>query len=159
MSLPHNVPYITRNFTYAETIKTDQPLDNTPNETQLAAIRETANRMELVRSVLGNNGVSPTSWFRSSAVNTAVGGSHSSEHRLGRAVDFRCPGFGTPRDIVKHLATMAAAIGYNQLILELKGNPWVHISFPPPGVSPKLQVLTYKWDSSKGKYSYFPGIQ
>jgi uncharacterized protein YcbK (DUF882 family) len=45
--------------------------------------------MEAVRSLCGNQPIEVTSWFRTPEVNLAVGGSETSDHITGYAVDFR----------------------------------------------------------------------
>lgn len=66
------------------------------------------------------------SWLRTAALNAAVGGVGHSAHMDGYAVDFICPGFGTPQEIVK--AISEHIIPYDQMIQE---GAWVHISFAP----------------------------
>jgi hypothetical protein len=72
-----------------------------------------------------------TSGYRSPRLNREVGGSATSQHMLGEAVDFRAPQFGTPAQIVATIAS--SAIDYDQVISEStrSGAQWVHISFGP----------------------------
>lgn len=100
-------------------------LDNTPKGVQLENLKYTATKMEEVRSLL-KNPISVSSGYRSPAVNKAVGSkAKHSQHMEGQAVDFTCPGFGTPDDIVR--AIKASNIEYDQVIKEF--DRWVHISF------------------------------
>lgn len=117
---------LSQHFTTAEATKTSTGLDNSPTYQELAVLMYTACKMELVREALQANPIIVTSWFRSEKVNSAVGGVWNSQHRLGEAVDFVCPGFGTPAQICAHLRTLADELQYDQLILEPS---WVHISF------------------------------
>lgn len=119
-------------------------LDNTPNTTQLEALKLTAQSMEKVRALLGNP-IRVTSGFRSPAVNVAVGGSLKSHHCFGYAVDFICPKFGTPREVCS--AIMKSDIKYDQLIYE---GTWVHISFAP---SMRRENLQAHFKNGKATYS------
>lgn len=114
-------------------------IDNTPDAVAFANLRTTATGMEMVREALGNNPISISSAYRSPRVNKAIGGVATSQHCEGKAVDFKCPAFGTPRDIVA--ALKKTKIKYDQLILEFWSGGqtgWVHISFSH---NPRLQCL------------------
>jgi hypothetical protein len=108
--------------------------------------------MEVVKEILGGKGVRVNSWYRSAAVNKAVGGSKNSSHMRGEAVDFICPRFGTPYDVAKELEKHRAELRFDQLIYE---HTWVHISFLIPPALPRLEVLTYIPETK----SYLNGIQ
>lgn len=136
---------LTPHFSVNESRVTSQPFANIPDETQKSRILNTAYNMEIVRACLLRKPITVNSWFRSAEVNRAVGGSNSSEHLLGAAVDFVCPSFGTPKDICKSLVLYSHILNYNQLIYE---GTWVHISFPEDGIQGKREVLTY----TGGKY-------
>lgn len=123
--------------TYSSTAIT-KGIANKPDATQLEQMTHTANKMETVRELLGGRPINVTSWFRSAEVNKAVGGSATSDHMTGASVDFKCPRYGTPREIARYLSQHKETLGYDQLILE---PTWVHISFPV-GRSRK-QDLTY----------------
>ena len=72
----------------------------------------------------------PSSWLRVEELNEFIGGSKTSDHMTGYAVDFSCAKFGTPAEIVK--AIQQSCLTYDQLILErVGGKEWVHISFAP----------------------------
>ncbi len=158
MSTSEPLPRIlTEHFTWNEVTRTSYPFSNIPPSSLWPAIKHTAEKMEQVRALLGGHAVSVSSWYRSKDVNTSAGGSPTSEHAIGRAVDFTCDEYGTPRDIVNLLSTHSAELGYNQLILELKGKTWVHISFPLLGVLPKNEVLTYTRTPTQG-WKYLKGI-
>lgn len=79
-----------------------------------------------------------TSGYRSAELNAAVKGSKTSQHMIGQAIDFTCPGFGSgPHDVAHALAQRMEILGIDQLILE---NGWVHVSF---SLSPRYQALRY----------------
>ena len=64
-------------------------------------------------------------------------GESNSGHMSGLAVDFTCPGFGSPKAICEALEKVKHLILYDQLIHEF-GN-WVHIAFAE---QPRLMPLT-----------------
>lgn len=112
----------------------------------------TADRMEKVRSLLLNKPIRVLSGYRSPAVNRAVGGSRNSAHMTGHAVDFVCPGFGTPAQVAAFLARELKAMGYDQVIEEF--GEWVHIGFGP---GRRMQALTAR--KAGGKTVYTQGIE
>lgn len=124
-------------------------LDNTPSPRMVDELARTAARLENVRAILGHKPVIVLSGFRSAEVNKAVGGSATSAHMKGMAVDFICPGFGSPRQVALRLAQ--ALRDYDQLILE--HDQWVHVGFGP---GRRHQVLTAT--RRGGKTVYQAGI-
>ncbi|WP_436355686.1 D-Ala-D-Ala carboxypeptidase family metallohydrolase [Brevundimonas sp. CEF1] len=110
----------------------------------------TADRMEKVRSLLGDKPIVVLSGYRSPAVNAAVGGSKTSAHMTGHAVDFLCPQFGTPAQVAAHLAKHLT--GFDQIIEEF--GDWVHVGFGP---GKRGQTLTAR--KVGGKTVYTPGIK
>ncbi|MEO8113738.1 MAG: D-Ala-D-Ala carboxypeptidase family metallohydrolase [Phenylobacterium sp.] len=108
--------------------------DNTPPPEVVGTLRTTAARMEEVRRLLGERVISVSSGYRCRALNRAVGGSRTSAHLMGHAVDFNCYGYGDSLAICRAIAE--SAVVFDQLIEE--GN-WVHISFDP---RLRRQVLT-----------------
>jgi len=103
-------------------------IDNIPKGQALVNLKGTASRMDSVRILLGNP-IYISSGFRSPILNNAIGGSRTSSHVSGLAVDFTCPAFGVPRDVFN--AIKNSAIKFDQLILEFPDSPsgWVHIGF------------------------------
>lgn len=109
----------------------------------------TADRMEKVRALLGDNPITVLSGYRSPAVNKAVGGSNTSAHMTGHAVDFICPRFGTPAQVAAHLAKHLT--GFDQIIEEF--GEWVHVGFGP---GKRRELLTAR--KVGGRTQYKPGI-
>ncbi len=125
-------------------ITSHRGIDNSiPPEIE-GAVRSTATKMEVVRSTLGTP-ILINSWYRCPLLNTAIGGTPSSQHLRGEAVDFISPFFGSPLLVCKRLISHITEVDFDQLILE---HSWVHISFKsdPSGV-PRRQVLTLLRDS------------
>ena len=103
-------------------------IDNNPTAEILPRLKVVAAQMEKVRGILGGKPITITSCYRSPALNAATPGSaKNSAHTQGWAVDFVCPGFGSPLQIAQRLAR--SAVGFDQLIHE--HGVWVHISFDP----------------------------
>lgn len=118
---------ITPNFSLEELTTTSQRgIDNTPDEKALANLRITALGMERVRSSLDGNPVHINSAYRSPILNEKIGGSKTSAHCHGWAVDFICPALGSPQKVAKRI--IERNIRFDQLIYE---GSWVHISFDP----------------------------
>ncbi|MBA4010778.1 MAG: peptidase M15 [Phenylobacterium sp.] len=108
-------------------------IDNTPGPVSVQNLQTTAEAMERVRAILGVP-ITVTSGYRSPPLNDAIGGSPTSAHTLGLAVDFVADRFGAPLDICRKL--VEARVRFDQLIEE---GTWVHISFDP---RMRGQVLT-----------------
>jgi len=124
-------------------------VDNIPSGDQIAAMKVAAVGMEVVRTILGNIPLHVDSWFRCGILNGLVGGSKTSAHMDGYAVDFICPRFGTPLEIVQTI--VSSGLKFDQCIQE--GN-WVHISFAP---AMRQRVLTAHFGSD-GIATYSNGI-
>lgn len=119
-------------------------IDNVPTGQALSNLCETAWAMVAVRTLLGNKPIIVSSGYRSPALNKVVGGSNTSAHTLGYAVDFTCPGFGTPLEIAKKIAKSDIMDEVDQLIHEF--DSWVHISFDPRN---RKQLLTINKSGTK----------
>lgn len=91
-----------------------------------------------------------SSGYRSPLVNTAIGGSATSDHRFGRAADFT-----QPEMTVKAVASKIIELGlpFDQLIDEY-GN-WVHVSYRAKGN--RGQVLRAR--RINGKIVYLQGLE
>ena len=100
-------------------------IDNDPPVELVPTLKATARCMEDVRDLLGGKPVLVSSAYRSPELNAAIGGSKNSQHMSGEAVDFTCPKFGTPEEIVQKIKD--SALLFDQCILEYYR--WVHISF------------------------------
>ena len=110
-------------FTHSQTAAR-QGIDNAPGAEVILRLQRTALGLELVRTLLGAP-IIISSGYRSPALNKAVGGAANSQHMTGEAVDFTCPGFGTPAQVVA--AIKRSTIPFGQAIVEF--DRWTHISF------------------------------
>lgn len=138
------------NFTLAEFTVSDRGaragLSNMPTAEHFAALKHTAKKSEEVRKALKDKPMLINSAYRSPAVNRLVGGSSTSQHCKGEAIDFISPGYGTPLQICK--AIIEAGIEFDQLIYE---GTWVHISFSR--TRSRKQVLTAHFTRKGVTYS------
>eukprot|EP01107_Rhizomastix_libera_P007095 TRINITY_DN213_c0_g2_i3.p1 TRINITY_DN213_c0_g2~~TRINITY_DN213_c0_g2_i3.p1 ORF type:complete len:160 (+),score=33.78 TRINITY_DN213_c0_g2_i3:2-481(+) len=125
---------LTEHFSLSEMIYSDTAIANGLSNNPSAAIKNNlcivAQKMEIVRTLLGNNPITVNSGYRSPAVNSAVGGASTSQHMQGQAMDFVCPEYGTPRQITDLLQQNVDSLDYDQLLLE---STWVHVSFKASG--------------------------
>lgn len=131
-------------------------IPNIPNEDQIARMSALCvNVLEPTRAHFGRP-VLISSGFRSLALNTAIGGSPTSQHPKGEAADWEIPGIPNPEVaewVHRHL-------NYDQLILEcyIPGQPnsgWIHTGYS--GAPHKNQELTAV--RRRGKIVYLPGLR
>jgi len=151
---------LSANFTYKELTRSDTAtrlgIDNTPNAEALENLKLLCEKvLQPIRAAYGKP-VTVNSGFRSSATNVATGGSKTSDHVKGQAVDIEIE--GVPN------AELAQWIMYNldytQLILEfyVQGDPssgWVHVSYDPKNLK-KEELTAVK---VAGKTKYLEGLQ
>lgn len=151
---------LTENFTleeltFSSTAKS-KGIDNTPKGQDLVNLKFTALQMEIVRDIL-NSPISISSGFRCASLNKVVGGSSTSAHLQGLAVDFTCKGYGDTKKVVQALleASRGKQLAFDQLILESPDTPnsWVHIGFKQDGKGQRGEVLTMNKVNGKSVYS------
>lgn len=126
-------------------------IDNTPNSTAMFGLTKITNLLEDVRQLLGQP-IQISSGFRCTKLNTLIGGAKDSQHVLGLAVDFICPGYGTPKEICQTL--LASGLKFDQMICE---GTWVHLSLAIPGLPLRNQVLTAVFEPGR-KTRYLEGL-
>lgn len=144
---------ITPNFWLSELMVSDYAvrfcIPNVPPTAALANLRNMlAPGLQRVRGVL-NAPMMVSSGYRSPALNKAVGGAPNSKHMEGLAADFIAPSFGSPLKICRKLIDEIDTANFDQLIQEGR---WTHISFAPPGVPPRGEVLTAQFVPGGVKY-------
>ena len=143
---------LSKHFTLDEFIKsataTRLGIDNTPDEKVLNCIQALVdNVLEPLRVHYGRP-IIITSGYRCPKLNKAVGGSSTSQHAVGQAVDIRS--VSDSREDNKEIFDMILEmkLPFDQLINEF-GYDWVHVSFGPRN---RRQVL--KAEKSGGKTVY-----
>ena len=149
---------LSQNFTIQEYIKSQtalrQGIDNTPTEEHMG--NATALFRNVVQKVRDQFGVTViNSGYRGEALNKAVGGSSTSQHCKGEAVDIECPGTSN-YDVAKWIEDN---LDFDQLILEfitlgIPDSGWVHVSYKSEGN--RKQSLTAMKEN--GKTVYKPGL-
>ena len=134
--------HLSPHFTLGELTKSAQALrlgiDNAPDgqaHKNLCAL--CLNILEPVREHFGIP-FTPSSGYRSPAVNEAIGSKPTSQHRLGQAADFEVPGVSN----LKLAEWIRDNLEFDQLILEFHtpGDPnsgWVHCSYRSVGQNRK----------------------
>ena len=123
-------------------------LDNTPNESQLKCMKDTAEGLfEPLREWVGGP-IKINSFFRGEPVNTAIGGSKYSQHMKGQAIDIDDTfGHKTNAEMYHYIKDN---LDFDQLIWEfgVKNPQWLHVSYKNKKDNRK-QVLVIR---KKGKY-------
>lgn len=114
-------------------------------------IGRTAEMMEHVRALLGGDPITITSWFRCKALNEAIGGSETSRHPEGLAVDWK-PAVLLLDEAFERLA--AWDMPFDQLILEgtKDGAGWIHLGLSSR--NPRRQVLRATGDTLGGPMTF-----
>ncbi len=131
-------------FTTSQTA-TRKGIDNTAPAPIIERLRMLANTLEQVRTLLGNHSIRISSGYRCIALNRSIGSGDTSAHVQGYAVDFTCPGFGTPKEVANKIAQ--SDIKFDQLIYE---GTWIHLSVDPRN---RRDVLTATFKGGKATYS------
>lgn len=118
---------ISDHISLAEATRTSTGIPNNPNPTQFCAMRVVAKLVfEPLRAHMGEP-IRVTSFFRSEAVNRRVGGSATSQHVKGEAMDITLP--GRNKEIFEFIRHNLA---FDQLIWEFGNDAepaWVHVSY------------------------------
>ena len=127
-------------------------IDNTPDDEQLKNMELIAEEVfEPLRNYVGGP-IKINSFFRSAELNTAIGGSKTSQHCKGQAMDIddtfgRMSNAEMYHFIKEHL-------DFDQMIWEFgdDDNPnWVHVSYVSPEKNRKKCLKAYK-ENKKTKY-------
>lgn len=139
---------ISAHITYPEAVRTDTGLPNEPNTDQFEAMTLVANRVfEPVRKYI-NAPITISSFFRSPSVNKAIGGSATSQHVKGQAIDMKRAGQNSRIfEYIKNNLT------FDQLIWEFGTDQepsWVHVSYTK--TTNRKQVLKAVKVNGKTKY-------
>lgn len=125
---------LSKNFTLKELTRSAlamrHGLDNAPDNTATNHLQLLSKY--ILQPVRDHYGVpfSPSSGYRSPAVNALAGSSSTSQHVKGRAVDFEVPGVSN-RDLTEWIK---ANLEFDQLILEFHreddpASGWIHCSY------------------------------
>ncbi len=129
-------------------------LSNTPTPEHIANMKYCCEKiLEPVRAHFGK-AVQVNSSYRAPAVNKAVGGSKTSQHVNGQAIDFEIPGIDN-----KVVADWVADnLDFDQVILEFytkgdKNSGWVHASIKKEGGNRRQRLIATKSKAGGTVYS------
>ena len=154
---------LSKNFTLQELIKSNTALrlgiDNTPSKEGIMKLTILATSvLQLLRDRIGALRI--TSGYRSSELNTAIGGSNKSQHTKCEAVDIQYVKRGRMDNLLIYQALIDLDIDFDQCILEFGDSTktsdptspaWIHLSYKI--TDNRRQVLVaYKDDNNKTKY-------
>lgn len=138
---------LSANFTFGEMTRTGQTALQEKNRQEAEAVIGALEALckTILQPVRDHFGVVKVhSCFRGPAVNSAVGGSKTSQHMKGEAVDFSVPG-KTLEEVFAWIAK--SDIPFGQAILEGRepGKPtWIHLSLGAPWrTTGNRQLLTF----------------
>jgi|TARA_R100001086_G_scaffold48281_2_gene21283 zinc D-Ala-D-Ala carboxypeptidase len=148
---------ISDNITYAEAIHSQtakrKGIDNTPTAKQVEVMKLTAEKIfEPLRKFVGGP-IKVNSFFRSAELNKAIGGSKTSQHCKGQAIDID--------DVFGHKTNaemynwVKENLNFDQMIWEFGTdmNPnWVHISYVSEEDNRNRCLKAYKDERGKTKY-------
>lgn len=127
-------------------------IKNIPNAKEIERMKLTAEKVfEPVRVHFGKP-ITVSSFFRSEALNKAIGGSATSQHRFGEAIDIDNDSSPSNREIFFWIKDN---LEFDQLIWEFGGskNPsWVHVSYTNQRPN-RMQLLEAFSENGKTKYT------
>lgn len=118
-------------------------IDNTPDAKQMAAMKNVAEKcFEPLRKFHGKP-IAVTSFFRNAAVNKLIGGSATSQHMTGEAMDIDADVFNNGITNKQVFEWLKKNVEFDQLISEygtVDKPDWIHVSYRLDGKNRK-QVL------------------
>lgn len=147
---------LSKNFTLEEAIESQTAernnIDNTPDAATIANLKFLfENLVQPIRDKFGVTIIS--SGYRSPKLNRAIGGSLTSQHVLGQAVDLK---FANADKLQVARWVIASGLKFDQLILEAydpanikKG--WLHLSLN--NGANRMQVMTATFSNGKAIYT------
>ena len=147
---------ISKNITYNEAVHSNtakrKGIENIPNENQIANMMTIAEMIfRPLRSYVGGP-IKITSFFRSPELNRAIGGSKSSQHCKGQAMDLDdVYGYKTNAEMFDYIREN---LDFDQLIWEFgdDNNPnWIHVSYVDKQENRNRCLKAYK-KNGKTKY-------
>ena len=148
---------ISDHITYAEAIHSQtakrKGIDNTPNPNQIEAMKLLAEKVfEPLREWVGGP-IKVNSFFRSPDLNTAIGGSKTSQHSKGQAIDIDdVYGYKTNSEMYHWIKEN---LSFDQMIWEFGTDTqpnWVHVSYVSEENNRNRCLKAYKDDMGRTKY-------
>ena len=148
---------ISDHITYAEAIHSQtakrKGIDTTPNPNQIEAMKLLAEKVfEPLREWVGGP-IKVNSFFRSPDLNTAIGGSKTSQHCKGQAIDIDdVYGYKTNSEMYHWIKEN---LSFDQMIWEFGTDTqpnWVHVSYVSEENNRNRCLKAYKDDMGRTKY-------
>jgi zinc D-Ala-D-Ala carboxypeptidase len=148
---------ISDHITYAEAIHSQtakrKGIDNTPNPNQIEAMKLLAEKVfEPLREWVGGP-IKVNSFFRSPELNTKIGGSKTSQHCKGQAIDIDdVYGYKTNSEMYHWIKEN---LDFDQMIWEFGTDTqpnWVHVSYVSEENNRNRCLKAYKDDMGRTKY-------
>jgi len=146
-------PHFSMNETIRSATAASKGIDNQVPLVYRYNIGRTAQLMEDIRALLGSHPLKVTSWYRSDTLNKAIGGSETSAHPKGLAVDWKPTVDGM--NILDAFHTVAkSALPFDQLIMEgtKDGAQWIHVGLSVK--NPRRQVMEAHGDKLGGPMAF-----
>ena len=132
-------------------------LSNSPNEEHIKNMQALAeNIFQPLRDYFGVP-IHISSGYRSEALNKAIGGSKSSQHCKGEAMDIDRDGHSQPNN-AQIFEYIKNNLDFDQMIWEFgtqKNPEWVHVSHKRDGKNRAELLVAYKTNYGKTKYRQF----
>lgn len=152
---------LTKNLSLQEMLKsrtaTRLGLSNSPNEEHVKNMQALAeNIFQPLRDYFGVP-IHISSGYRSEALNNAIGGSKSSQHCKGEAMDIDRDGYSQPNN-AQIFEYIKNNLDFDQMIWEFgtQQNPeWVHVSHKRDGKNRAELLVAYKTSYGKTRYRQF----
>jgi len=146
---------ISKHITYKEATNSNtairRGIKNIPNNKQLAAMKLVAEKVFEPLRTHFNTPIRINSFFRCYDLNKAIGGSTTSQHEQGEAIDMDATNGVTNKQLYDYIRDN---LEYDQLIWEFgtdKEPDWVHVSYNSDGKNRKQQL---KAISKGGRTNY-----
>ena len=140
---------LSKDFILSEFTDTDTGLANVPGPGEIRNLKLLAQKvLQPARNKFGV--INVTSGFRSPEVNSAVGGSATSDHLHGRAADIQCEDMATVFNYIRKY------LPFKQLIWEFGTDVqpgWIHVSYDV--LNNRGEVLKATKKNGKTKYIKF----
>lgn len=129
-------------------------IDNTPTPEHIENMKVLAEKIfQPIREYFGVP-IHISSGYRSEALNNAIGGSKTSQHSKGQAIDIDRDGHSQP-DNSDLFIFVKDNLDFDQMIWEFgtDDNPdWVHISYNPDGKQRNQLLVAYKDSNNRTRY-------
>jgi hypothetical protein len=150
---PHEA--LSANFTLGEMIRSQSAvrkgIRNVPGPAEIVALRLLCQKvLQPVRDHY-DRPVVVTSGYRSPRLNTAIGGSRSSQHCKGEAADFTVPGVSN----IEVCRWIERNLNYDQLIYEFGESGWIHVSYS----AHRMRNMELSAKRIGGRTRYLPGLR